>query len=170
MMEGMITELLMDGLMAAIAATGFAIISNPPRKAIYLSAVLAAIGHALRYFLVNHASTDIVTATVISSFTIGMITIFFAKLIHCPPEVFSFPSLLPMIPGMYAYRTFLSLMHFIQAKDPSTMQAVMVDILHNGALTVSILFALVLGASLPLFIFHRQSFLMTRIMHNRHRA
>ena len=42
MMEGMITELLMDGLMAAIAATGFAIISNPPRKAIYLSAVLAA--------------------------------------------------------------------------------------------------------------------------------
>lgn len=79
MMEGMITELLVDGLMAAIAATGFAIISNPPRKAIYLSAVLAAIGHALRYFLVNHASTDIVTATVISSFTIGMITIFFAS-------------------------------------------------------------------------------------------
>lgn len=50
------------------------------------------------------------------------------------------------------------------------MQAAMLEILHNGALTVSILFALVLGVSLPLFIFHRQSFLMTRIMHNRHRA
>ena len=113
---------------------------------------------------------DIVTATVIASFTIGMITIFFARMIHCPPEVFSFPSLLPMIPGMYAYKTFMSLMNFIQAKDPLVMQATMVDILHNGALTVSILFALVLGVSLPLFIFHRQSFLMTRIMHNRHRA
>lgn len=169
-MSSLIAELLLDGLLAAVAATGFAVISNPPRKAIYLSALLAAIGHALRYFLINTMSMDIVTATVIASFTIGMITIFFARMIHCPPEVFSFPSLLPMIPGMYAYRTFMSLMNFIQAKDPLVMQATMIDILHNGALTVSILFALVLGVSLPLFIFHRQSFLMTRIMHNRHRA
>lgn len=169
-MSSLIAELLFDGLLAAVAATGFAVISNPPRKAIYLSALLAAIGHALRYFLINTTSMDIVTATVIASFTIGMITIFFARMIHCPPEVFSFPSLLPMIPGMYAYRTFMSLMHFIQAKDPLVMQSTMVDILHNGALTVSILFALVLGVSLPLFIFHRQSFLMTRIMHNRHRS
>lgn len=169
-MSSLIAELLLDGLLAAVAATGFAVISNPPRKTIYLSALLAAIGHALRYFLINTAAMDIVTATVIASFTIGMITIFFARMIHCPPEVFSFPSLLPMIPGMYAYKTFMSLMNFIQAKDPLVMQATMVDILHNGALTVSILFALVLGVSLPLFIFHRQSFLMTRIMHNRHRA
>lgn len=165
-----LTELALDGLLAAMAAAGFAVISNPPQKAVYLSALLAAIGHALRYFLINHTAIDIVTATVIASFTIGMITIFFAKLIHCPPEVFSFPSLLPMIPGMYAYKTFMSLMYFIQAKEPSVMQATMVDILHNGALTVLILFGLVLGVSLPLFIFHRQSFLMTRIMHNRHRA
>lgn len=165
-----LTELASDGLLAAVAAAGFAVISNPPRKAVWLSALLAALGHALRYFLINRTGTDIVTSTVIASFSIGMVTIFFAKLIHCPAEVFSFPSLLPMIPGMYAYRTFLSLMHFIQAKDPDVVQGAMIDILHNGTLTVSILFALVLGVSLPLFIFHRQSFLMTRILHNRHRA
>ena len=165
-----LTEIALDGLLSAVAAAGFAVISNPPRKAVYLSALLAAIGHSLRYFLIQTTEIDIVTATVIATFTIGMMTIFFAKLIHCPPEVFSFPSLLPMIPGMYAYKTFMSLMYFIQADDPLAMQAAMLEILHNGALTVSILFALVLGASLPLFIFHRQSFLMTRIMHNRHRA
>lgn len=165
-----LTEIALDGLLSAVAAAGFAVISNPPRKAVYLSALLAAIGHSLRYFLIQTTEIDIVTATVIATFTIGMMTIFFAKLIHCPPEVFSFPSLLPMIPGMYAYKTFMSLMYFIQADDPLAMQAAMLEILHNGALTVSILFALVLGVSLPLFIFHRQSFLMTRIMHNRHRA
>ena len=165
-----LTEIALDGLLSAVAAAGFAVISNPPRKAVYLSALLAAIGHSLRYFLIQTTEIDIVTATVIATFTIGMMTIFFAKLIHCPPEVFSFPSLLPMIPGMYAYKTFMSLMYFIRADDPLAMQAAMLEILHNGALTVSILCALVLGVSLPLFIFHRQSFLMTRIMHNRHRA
>ena len=165
-----LTEIALDGLLSAVAAAGFAVISNPPRKAVYLSALLAAIGHSLRYFLIQTTEIDIVTATVIATFTIGMMTIFFAKLIHCPPEVFSFPSLLPMIPGMYSYKTFMSLMYFIRADDPLAMQAAMLEILHNGALTVSILFALVLGVSLPLFIFHRQSFLMTRIMHNRHRA
>ena len=165
-----LTEIALDGLLSAVAAAGFAVISNPPRKAVYLSALLAAIGHSLRYFLIQTTEIDIVTATVIATFTIGMMTIFFAKLIHCPPEVLSFPSLRPMLPGMYADKTFMSLMYFIRADDPLAMQAAMLEILHNGALTVSILFALVLGVSLPLFIFHRQSFLMTRIMHNRHRA
>lgn len=40
-----ITEIIQDGAFAAIAAIGFAIISNPPRKAILISALLAAIGH-----------------------------------------------------------------------------------------------------------------------------
>lgn len=37
-----ISSILLDGLMAAIAATGFAVISNPPKRAIAVSAVLAA--------------------------------------------------------------------------------------------------------------------------------
>lgn len=50
-----ITEIIQDGAFAAIAAIGFAIISNPPRKAILISALLAAIGHGLRYFLMHTA-------------------------------------------------------------------------------------------------------------------
>ena len=33
----LISSILLDGLMAAIAATGFAVISNPPRRAIAVS-------------------------------------------------------------------------------------------------------------------------------------
>ena len=46
-----ITATVLDGAFAAVAAIGFAIISNPPRKAILISAFLAAVGHGLRYFL-----------------------------------------------------------------------------------------------------------------------
>ena len=45
-----ITATVLDGAFAAVAAIGFAIISNPPRKAILISAFLAAVGHGLRTF------------------------------------------------------------------------------------------------------------------------
>ena len=48
-----ITATVLDGAFAAVAAIGFAIISNPPRKAILISAFLAAVGHGLRYFLMH---------------------------------------------------------------------------------------------------------------------
>ena len=44
-----ITATVLDGAFAAVAAIGFAIISNPPRKAILISAFLAAVGHGLSY-------------------------------------------------------------------------------------------------------------------------
>ena len=44
-----ITATVLDGAFAAVAAIGFAIISNPPRKAILISAFLAAVGHGSRY-------------------------------------------------------------------------------------------------------------------------
>ena len=95
-----ITATVLDGAFAAVAAIGFAIISNPPRKAILISAFLAAVGHGLRYFLMHaHLFTmDIATASFFAAVSIGLLAIPFAKAIHCPAEVFSFPSLLPMIP------------------------------------------------------------------------
>ena len=88
----------------------------------------------------------------------------FAKLIHCPAEIFSFPSLLPMVPGMYAYKTILSLIQFMNGADRTAENGLITDIFHNGLTTVFVMSALVIGASLPLFLFHKQSFMMTRIL------
>ena len=44
-----LSSILLDGLMAAIAATGFAVISYPPKRASAVSALRAAIGHAFRF-------------------------------------------------------------------------------------------------------------------------
>ena len=40
-----------DGFFAAIAAIGFSSISNTPRRAYLTCALIAAIGHAIRYVL-----------------------------------------------------------------------------------------------------------------------
>ena len=161
-----ITATVLDGAFAAVAAIGFAIISNPPRKAILISAFLAAVGHGLRYFLMHaHLFTmDIATASFFAAVSIGLLAIPFAKAIHCPAEVFSFPSLLPMIPGMFAYKSILALTKFMQTKDETDSLRYLVDLCHNGSTTIFVLFALVVGAAVPVFIFHRQSFTATRLL------
>lgn len=164
MNNNFLEAILFDGFFAAIAAIGFSVISNPPRKAIFVSALLAAIGHGLRYFLLHSTNIDIASASFIAAFVIGMLSILFAKKIHCPAEVFSFPSLLPMIPGMYAYKTVLALVKFIQCKDNEMSVNIIVNIFRNGATTIFILFALVVGVAVPMFIFHKQSFAVTRIL------
>ena len=153
-------SVLFDGFLAAIAAIGFAVISNPPKKAVFIAALLAAVGHACRYYLLHQTP----------AFTIGMGSMWFAKLIHCPAEVFSFPSLLPMIPGMYAYKTILALIRFMKNDDPLVLQQLIVEIFRNGLTALFVLFALVIGVSLPLFIFYKQSFMMTRLLHRKKSA
>jgi uncharacterized membrane protein YjjB (DUF3815 family) len=154
--------IVMDAALAAVAAIGFAVISNPSRKAVAVSAILAAIGHSLRYVLIKWAKLDIAMATFVAASCIGLLSILFARIIHCPAEVFSFPSLLPMIPGLYAYRTILGLIKFMRTADVTKSQGFMLDFAHNGLTTMFILFALVVGVSLPVLFFPKTSFSVTR--------
>lgn len=163
-MNAILSQVLQDGFFAAIAATGFAVISNPPRKAVAISAMLACIGHGFRYYLVHYMNLDLVASTLFAASVIGLLSILFAKMIHCPAEVFSFPSLLPMIPGLFAYKMILSLMKFLNASDSVIEQNLIIDIFKNGLTVIFIMFALVIGVSVPLFVFHKQSFMMTRLI------
>lgn len=161
MTSELIRLIIIDGFLASIAAIGFAVISNPSRKAIFVSAFLAAIGHSLRFFLMR-SGMEIWLATFVVASCIGFMSIIFARLIHCPAEVFSFPSLLPMIPGMFAYRTILSIIKFMQTSDVQKAQGFMMDIFHNGMTALFILLALVVGVSLPILFFPKLSFSVTR--------
>lgn len=158
------TAVALDGVAAAIAAIGFSVISNPPRRAVLIAALLAAIGHACRFYLLQRTPFDLTSSTLIAAFLIGMLGMLFAKIIHCPAEVFSFPALLPMIPGMYAYKTVLAVIRFMKTDDDSLLQSLIVEIFRNGFTAIFVLFALVIGVSLPLFIFYKQSFMMTRLL------
>ncbi|MFI3306902.1 MAG: threonine/serine exporter family protein [Rikenellaceae bacterium] len=158
----LLTNILVDALLAAVAATGFAVISNPPKRAVAASALLSAVGHSFRYFLLHQTSLDIATATFAAALLIGSMSFIFAKLIQCPNEVFTFPSLLPMIPGMYAYKMFLSLAKFARTNEPTSYPSLIEDIFSNGLTASFILLALVVGVSLPVMIFHKESFTLTR--------
>ena len=152
-----------DGLFAAVAAIGFAIISNPPRRALLICALLACVGHGVRYFLMHNAAMplDQVTASTIAGLVIGLLSVPFAMRIHCPAECFAFPSLLPMVPGMFAYKAIRDLINIVRLPEDYTMEYV-TRFFHNGSLTLLVMFGMVVGCIIPIFVFHRQSFSVTR--------
>ena len=94
-------DILFDGFFAAVAGTGFGAISDPPVKAFPRIALLAAIGHALRFAMMK-CGTDIGTASFVAAFVIGSGSLILARQIRVPMTILYIPALLPMIPGTLA--------------------------------------------------------------------
>ena len=93
-------DILLDGLFAAVAAIGFGAISDPPVRAFPCIALLAAVGHALRFCLMSYAGIDIATASLCAAVVIGFGSLWLGRGIRCPMTVLYIPALLPMVPGI----------------------------------------------------------------------
>lgn len=156
-------SILFDGALAAVAAIGFAVISNPSKRTIPFCALLAAMGHTTRYSLMHFAGWDIMTASFVGALVIGAACIAFAYWLHTPTTTLYIPALLPMIPGMYAYRTIFALMQFMRfAQDSEQAMRYMLDFFVNGVTTFTVVFVMAVGASLPTSCLRKWCFSMTR--------
>ena len=155
--------ILQDAFFAAIAAIGFAAISRPPHRAYVWCGLIAAVGHSLRYVLLNGGGMQIVPATFIAAFVVGLCAVFISPYIKTPAETALFPALLPMIPGMYAYKAFGGLAKALfSTTDSEVFDRGFYLFSSNALTTVSILLAMVIGATLPIFMFKKISFQATR--------
>jgi len=67
-----------------------------------------------------------------------------------------------MVPGLFAYKTVIALIKMVQSSAEADTAQYVVQFFHNGITTVLVMFGLVVGAVIPIFIFHRQSFSVTR--------
>ncbi len=153
-----------DGLFAAIAAIGFSSISNTPRRAYLTCALIAAAGHAIRFILTLHELGDmhIIPASTVASFAVGVLAVLFAPRIKCPAEVCFFPALLPMIPGMYAYRTIEALLSCLYHTQERVFGHYFYLLAYNGLTCSFIILGMVIGATIPVFLFEKISFTATR--------
>ena len=138
----MICGFFQDALFAAIAAIGFAAISNPPRNAYAYCAAIAATGHSVRYLIMQ--------------------PVLLSPRAKVPAETFLFPSLLPMIPGIYAYKAFGGIVMCLgQAGEDSFMHSLYL-FASNGMTCFFIILGMVVGATMPIFLMKRVSFRATR--------
>lgn len=158
-----VTDIIVDGLLAAVAGVGFGAVSYPPRRAFKYIAVLAAIGHAMRFSLMNYAGLDIAASSFCASVTIGLFALWFGRRARCPLTVLYIPALLPMIPGMYAYKSIYALVKLMQnLNDYGLSEVYMHQLIVNLTVTVSVVFLLAIGATVFIFLFPKMAYTMTR--------
>ena len=156
-------DILLDGFFAAVAAVGFGAVSDPPLRAIPRLALLAAVGHALRFCLMNCAGMDIATASLCAATAIGFGSLWLGKAIRCPMTALYIPALLPMVPGIYAYKTVFALIMLMQHSAESDAARQYMDaFLLNATVTVSVVFMLAVGSTVPILLFRRRAFSLTR--------
>lgn len=156
-------DILSDMFFAALAGVGFGIISDPPLKAFRFIALLAAIGHACRYCLMTFAGVEISMGSFVGALLIGFGSLWLGKNIKVPMTVLYIPALLPMIPGKFAYNMVFSQIMFLQNMDnPIERGKYMEMFFSNTMVTCSVIFMLAVGATLPMFIFPKRAFSLTR--------
>ncbi len=160
----MILEFLQDALFAAVAAVGFASISNPPRRAYLYCAIIAAVGHSLRFLLMQPSlvGLHIIFASTMAAFVVGLLAVILSPVSRTPAETCLFPSLLPMIPGIYAYKTFGGLVMCLLHSDESTFDHYFYLFASNGMTCLFILLGMVIGATIPILMLKNISFRATR--------
>ena len=160
----MILKILSSSVLASIAAIGFSTISHSPKQSYGCCALIAAIGYTLRYVLMNNpfCQFHIILASGIASFCIGTLAVFIAPHIKCPAEVCSSPALLPMIPGIYLYRTIKALFLCLYHQEETIYLHYFYLFSYNGFTSISIITAMVMGITIPIFIFKKISFQATR--------
>jgi uncharacterized membrane protein YjjB (DUF3815 family) len=137
--------LLLDAMWAAIPAVGFGMIFNVPRSALPLCALGGALTYGLREVLLHH-HFSIELSTFIAATAIGIIGVFWSRRYVMPRPVYTVPSIIPMIPGTYAYEMMISL---VSMNTDGVTDALLSSFIENGLHAVSILFAIAFGLVLP---------------------
>lgn len=160
-------ELLSDGLFAAVAGVGFGAISDPPLRAFPRIALLAALGHACRFYLMAYLGVEISLATLVASLLIGFGSLLLGGKTHIPMTVLYVPALLPMVPGKYAYNLIFAQIMYMQSVGDPVARVKYMDMFFSQSMTaVTVVFMLALGAMIPMLLFPKYAFSLTR----RHRT
>lgn len=155
-------KIFLDGFMAAVAALGFGAVSQPSRRSLPYICLLAALGHITRFVLMTYVGVSIVTASLAGAVMIGMISLWAGRRCHTPLSCLFIPALLPMVPGMYAYRAVFALIMFIQTDGSANQPEYLHLFMSNLFTSIMVVSVLAAGASLPKFLFRRKAYTMTR--------
>lgn len=139
-----------------LAAVGFAVLFNVPVRTLWVIFTLGALGGSLK-FLTMKLGGGIILGSFFGAMLVGFLSIYAAHFRHAPPFVFAIPSVIPMVPGAFAYRMMLGIIRLTGDVDPDAFMQLMDSTVDNGLKALFVLMALSLGVSAPMLLTRRES-------------
>lgn len=138
------------------AAVGFAVLFNVPIRTLWLTFIIAVIGGIIKLLTIQY-NGGIIIGSLLGAISIGFLSIIAAHIKHSPPFIFAIPAVIPMVPGAFAYKTMLGLIHLTYNTDQSQFITLMNETVNNGLKTAFVLVAISLGVSAPLLLTRKES-------------
>lgn len=139
-----------------MAAIGFAVLFNVPTRALGYIGVMGALGGIVKVMMI-HQEVSVILGTLFGATLVGFLSIYFAHKTNCPPPVLAIPSVIPMIPGKFAYKMMIGLINLSGDLDPATYTYIMSETLNNGLKVMFILMSIAGGVGIPLLIARRDT-------------
>lgn len=136
-------------------AVGFAILFNVPPRTLLAIWIVGALGGFLKFTLL-HLTAGVVLASFAGAFAIAISSIPIAHFRHAPPMIFAIPSVIPLIPGVFAYRTMPGLMKLTGNIGPD-YNIILSETVNNGAKTLFIIMTLAMGVTVPMHLMRQES-------------
>ncbi len=149
------SALLFDALWSGVAATGFAVLFNTPRRLLGICFLIGAVSHACRAALMKLGWVGIEAGTLAAATVIGFSALAFARRMRVPVIAFALPSAIPMVPGALAFKAMLGMLQLV-AGSGATDPALAVAALVAAAKTALILAAIVIGVGSPSMVFRQE--------------
>ena len=143
--------LITDAWFAWVPAVGFAMVFNVPRNMLIFCAAGGALTHSFR-FLLLHFGIPIEWATFIASANMGFLGLYWSRKHLIPRPVFTVASVIPMIPGSYAFTAMIGL---VEINTSGYSLELMQIVMENGLRTLFILTALSFGLAIPSILIYR---------------
>lgn len=150
-------DILSKSFWSGMAAIGFAILFNVPHRTVFTIWALGAIGGIVKFTAMS-SDIGIVFASFLGATAIGILSVQMAHLQKTPPLIFSIPSVIPMVPGFFAYKMMLGLIALTSMKNTDTYLQTLIETVNNGAKMTFILISLATGVAIPMLLSRKDSF------------
>jgi uncharacterized membrane protein YjjB (DUF3815 family) len=157
--------ILEKGFWAGFAALGFAILFNVPQRTLIIIWLMGALGGFTKFLLMGFG-INIALSSLFGASLIGVLSVYAAHNKQAPPLVFSIPSVIPMVPGAFAYRVMLGCMQLMgETVNTESYIRTLAETTNNGLKTVFILIAISAGVSIPMLVTRKETFKRIKSTH-----
>lgn len=141
---------LLQAFAAAMAAFGFCVLFNVPKRYLIMACIGAIITVDTRNICYVEFGMSMAASSFIGAAVLSTLCFLTARKLHAPAWVISIPAVIPMIPGVILYRFLFAIIQIDAMPLQQTLSA-----FRNGIDAVFVLLGIAVGVTVPDVLFHQ---------------
>ncbi len=134
-------------LLGTVAAGAFAVLFNVPVRVLLVTALSGGIALVVRALVAGN-SPSLAFGTFLGALSVGVWAAYWSYRVDTPGHVISIPGMIPLIPGVFAYKTLMGIWQFVYL-EPQDRVPKLAETVHSGLQTALILLGISLGIAIP---------------------